>query len=320
MPDLPFGAHPSGSHVCDACVIWQATGGRGANPSAEQTTHLRTLLPRVQAMRAMPTAASTAAAYSDGLFRFTSTVARVTGVHPLRVLPGQRGESCHHEDVLFFLAESETFLRTSTIENTMAALRWWHRDNDAPSPTDHPDVMNAMRALKLAQSGTQLGHAKPKVALPPELIVYLADVAHRLSLDATTANRRIMYSRDALYLTLAYTACLRKSEAVAVRREHLWLDESGTPVLHVPWSKTDQAGVGVDIPLPPDTTSGLRLKELMTRHAALLDEAGVPPDGPLLGHWRDPKRTLGTPTGEERAEQPNARPRRPSRALNDRLK
>ena len=122
MPALPFGAHPSGTHVCDDCVLRQSTVDRGASPSAAQIAHLRTLLPRVQSMRAMPTARTTAATYSDGLFRFTSAVARITGIHPLQVLPDRRGAQCDHQDVLWFIADSVGTLHTSTVENTMSAL------------------------------------------------------------------------------------------------------------------------------------------------------------------------------------------------------
>ena len=106
LPDLPFGAHPSGTHTCDECLMWRSTTARGTRPSATQVAHLRTLLPRVQSMRAMPTSASTAATYSDGLHRFTTAVADITAIHPLQVLPSTRGQSCETEDVLLFIADA----------------------------------------------------------------------------------------------------------------------------------------------------------------------------------------------------------------------
>ena len=118
----------------------------------------------------------------------------------------------------------------ATIRLRKVAIGCWHRLHGYKNPTAHNEKLNEVVAGIENTIGSQQRQVKG------------------LSAKDLIAIRRIAKSsRDRETLALIYVmrdAMLRRSEAAAVRWEHITLEEDGTGRLFVPKSKTDQARVG----------------------------------------------------------------------------
>ena len=225
------------------------------------------------------------------------------------------------EHVLLFLASARGRWKTATVEGTLAAIKWWHKDKGLLSPTDSMDVRKCMHSLARHHAGTTLGRSVPKHALPAAVVAFLATWVGQLADEALAAGDILTAtgrSRDALYIALAFAGCLRKSEAASLRRQDVWFDSPASITVHVTRSKTDQHAVGVSVPISSCTASGVPVGESLRRHMELLDRVGVPPDGPLLGTYKNPSTWLGKKQTPEARTTPSA-PCRDGAALSRRL-
>jgi len=140
--------------------------------------------------------------------------------------------------------------KPATITRKIASLAAVHKIIGEPSVSSAPlvkDTLSGMRRRKgTAQrqaGGLRLGDPIGSAAVKGFSVKALLDAC-----DGDPAGLR-----DAALLSLGYDAGLRVSELMAVRAEHLSLEEDGCGQLQLPRSKTDQEGQGAYAFVSPDT-------------------------------------------------------------------
>jgi integrase len=139
------------------------------------------------------------------------------------------------ETVGAYLAALSTTHTTSTLVQRLAALSRAHRLASQPWPSADPAIRNTLR-------GIQRKHGRPArqaAALATEDVTRLV----------TTCDQTLVGKRDRALLLLGYAGALRRSELVAVTREHVQLSNDGLR-LRIPRAKGDQTGKGVSIGIP----------------------------------------------------------------------
>ncbi len=124
---------------------------------------------------------------------------------------------------------------TSTLVQRLAALSRAHRLANLPWPSAHPAIRNTLRGIQRKYGRP----AKQAAALVTEEITRLV----------ATCDRSLAGQRDRALLLLGYAGALRRSELVAVAREHVQITHDGLRLL-IPRAKGDQTGKGVSIGLP----------------------------------------------------------------------
>jgi integrase len=139
------------------------------------------------------------------------------------------------ETVGAYLATLAPSCASSTLVQRLAALSRAHRLASLPWPSAHPAIRNTLR-------GIQRRHGRPA----QQAAALMTDDLTRLvaTCDATLAGQR-----DRALLLLGYAGALRRSELVAIAREHVTFDKDGLRLL-IPRAKGDQTGKGVSIGLP----------------------------------------------------------------------
>ena len=146
------------------------------------------------------------------------------------------------ETVAAYLAALATTHTSSALVRRLAALSRAHRLAGQDWPRAHPAIRNTLRGIQRTYGRPQ----RQAAALATEELVRLV-----ASWDATPAGRR-----DRALLLLGYAGALRRSELVAVQREHITLTAEGLRLL-IPRAKGDQTGKGASIGIPrggrPDT-------------------------------------------------------------------
>lgn len=102
---------------------------------------------------------------------------------------------------------------------------------------DHPEIKNAMRGIR------------NDLRQPP--IKKEAVKAEHVSSMATDLNdsNRFIDLRDRALLLLGFSGAFRRSELVGIDLEHISFDVEGISI-HIPHSKTDQAGEGQHVEIP----------------------------------------------------------------------
>jgi hypothetical protein len=128
--------------------------------------------------------------------------------------------------------------------------------------------------------------------MTPGLVALVIDKAlemARLAGKAGDVRQQYGHTRDALWFALAFLACLRKSESVGLTEEHL-TEGTEKDALHlfIPFSKNDQEGVGVTLPIKGTTASGISLRATLREHKRSMRACGVERGGPLFGFMDDP--------------------------------
>ena len=139
------------------------------------------------------------------------------------------------ETVGAYLAALSATHTTSTLVQRLAALSRAHRLASQPWPSAHPSIRNTLR-------GIQRNHGRPArqaAALATEELTRLV----------RTCDQTLVGKRDRALLLLGYAGALRRSELVAVMREHVQLTNDGLR-LQIPRAKGDQTGKGVSIGIP----------------------------------------------------------------------
>ena len=134
--------------------------------------------------------------------------------------------------VAAYLASLAATHSTSALVRRLAALSRAHRLAVQVWPSAHPAVRNTLR-------GIGRKHGKPPVqaaALATEEIRPLV----------ATCDLSLVGLRDRALLLIGYAGALRRSELVAIEREHLTLTGEGLRLL-IPRSKGDQTGKGVNL-------------------------------------------------------------------------
>jgi len=137
----------------------------------------------------------------------------------------------------FLATEADAGLAAATLGRRLAAIRVVHEGNQQTSNHDAPAVREVMRGIR----NRQKDRPSPKKApLIDSDLALLVD-----TLDTTT----LAGARDRALLLVGFAAALRRSELVGIDVEHLAFRPEGL-TLTIPFSKTDQAGVGVEIAVP----------------------------------------------------------------------
>ena len=278
--------------TCPRCV-----GGAGREDQPWDLT-------RAAALLAVARAAGTYTTYATALRRFVDMVQRAAvrkgrTVTRERLLPPGPTDATEEEAVLAFLGECTHVYSTASVEGTLAALTRWHRAKSGGTltgPAASFRVKEAMSALRRVHRGTQRGHQRPVVAMPAALVRLLHGAAEAMAADAGrrgALHEAYAHSRDALYYVLAFLACLRKSEAVRVTGADFSAGvRPGTAHLFIAYSKSDQNGVGVVLPIALCTSSGIDLGAALAAHQRRMKAVGADPQGHLFGVQNAPRRRL----------------------------
>ncbi|WP_424140165.1 tyrosine-type recombinase/integrase [Roseomonas chloroacetimidivorans] len=133
------------------------------------------------------------------------------------------------------LASLAGTLGRSGLRRRLAAIAHHHRGAGHPWETRHPAIAATMRGILATHGKT----ARPAAALTS------AEVKRLLAACGTdTAGLR-----DRALLLLGFAGALRRSELVAIDREHLRFTSEGM-TLFIPRSKRDQEGEGATIGIP----------------------------------------------------------------------
>ncbi|XRB18901.1 hypothetical protein RI054_19g87470 [Pseudoscourfieldia marina] len=247
----------------------------------------------IAALLASSSAAGTQRTYSNGVRQFLNTLSTHTGQRD--VLPQSSDDApTPLWALLKFLAiaRDKTTWSRKYIANLLSAVRRWHLDlgfAEASLPTSHTRVKSAMRALGVSLATTSRAVSTPAAAVPASVVALLQAAAVQERDESTDPGARYAASRDALFLALAFLACLRKSEACQLRRSDVRIEPNYISVF-IRKSKTDQDGVGHTLYLPHTSREEILLASVLRRHLAILDALGLTePECPLFGRQRDPR-------------------------------
>jgi len=145
------------------------------------------------------------------------------------------------DTVAAYLASMAKTHASSALVRRLAALSRAHRLAGQAWPRAHPAIRNTLR-------GIQRKHGRPQrqsAALATDELRRLAAAC-----DGTLAGQR-----DRALLLLGYAAALRRSELVAIQREHVTLAAEGLRLL-IPRAKGDPAGKGASLGIPRGTRPG----------------------------------------------------------------
>jgi len=125
-----------------------------------------------------------------------------------------------------------------TIARRLAAISWAHRSRGLADPTKDGAVQLVAAGIRRTIGTAQEGRSP----------LVLADL-RRLVAPLTGS---LIDARDRALLLLGFAMAARRSELVALDREHLVFDTSGLRV-RIVRSKTDQEGVGEELGFPYGT-------------------------------------------------------------------
>ena len=248
---------PASSHATALALV-----GRLA-PASPATAEMLTLLsgPLGQAIETAATfadgrlAASTRRAYERD-WRSFAEWCRGQKVNPT-VLP------VHPVLVAAYLASLVPALGKSGLKARLAAIAHHHHQQGHQWSTRHP-------AISATLQGILNRHGKP---IRPSAALTSTEIRQLLgSCGGDTGDRTSLAGlRDrALFLT-GFAGALRRSELVAIDREHLTFREVGLGI-HIPRSKRDQEGQGAEITLPwmrGDDTCPVKAMERWLKRAGI---------------------------------------------------
>ena len=170
-------------------------------------------------------AAETRRAYATDWRDFTTWCA-ATGLAPLPAAP---------ETVAAYLAAAARRLALATLRRRLAAIARAHRQAGHEFWPGHPAIRGTLRGIARAH------------AAPPRQAAALATAELRQLV--ATCGPDAAGLRDRALLLLGYAAALRRSELVAIEREHLRLEAAGLR-LTLPRSKTDPEAAGAQLGIP----------------------------------------------------------------------
>ena len=122
-------------------------------------------------------------------------------------------------------------LNPRTLSLRLTALRHWHQLQGFPDPTTAPEVRKILR-------GITRRHGVPKQQAKTFRLEHLEAMITHLS-----AQANLKACRDRALLLMGFFGAFRRSELVAIHKEHLQWEPEGM-LITVPRSKTDQSGEG----------------------------------------------------------------------------
>jgi integrase len=160
-----------------------------------------------------------------------------------RARPTARGASA---------GRSDEGLAASTLEQRLAAIKYYHESEGRASPTDHPQVSRVMQGIR---NDTGRQEALPRVEAAP---LVSSDLRQALEVlpgggpappQSETAEhaRWLRGRRDRALLLLGFATALRPRELVSIEKKHVARGAKGKSeglIIHIPRSKADQAGEG----------------------------------------------------------------------------
>src|SRR4051812_29038358 len=170
-------------------------------------------------------APATLAAYRADWTDFTAWC-RLNGLSPLPAAP---------KTVADYLASLAQTHGRSALRRRLLAIGQAHRIKEMEWIPSHPLIRQALRGI-LRQHGRPTRKAAALTTAEIKKLV-------------ATCDAGLTGMRDRAMILIGFAAALRRSELVAIEREHVTFTKDGLR-LHLPRSKTGQTGEGVEIGVP----------------------------------------------------------------------
>ena len=180
------------------------------------------------------------------------------GFHQLTSLPAEPAT------IALYLSARADFLKVSTLQRRLVAIRQAHRLSGHYLDLRHPHVTEVWKGIRKKKGSAQIGK-RPIVVEELRLIVACLDVS------------KLRGVRDKAMLLLGFAAALRRSELVSLDVGDVVYCEEGLKVI-LKRSKTDQEGVGREIGVP----KGLHVQTCPVRALRDWMEASRIIQGPLF--------------------------------------
>ena len=160
-----------------------------------------------------------------------------------RARPTARGASADRSD---------EGLSASTLEQRLAAIKYYHESEGRASPTDHPQVSRVMQGIR---NDTGRQEALPRVEAAP---LVSSDLKQALEVlpgsgaappqsETAACAKWLRGRRDRALLLLGFATALRPRELISVEKKHVARGAKGKSeglIIHIPRSKADQEAKG----------------------------------------------------------------------------
>jgi site-specific recombinase XerD len=177
-------------------------------------------------------AKSTQAAYSSD-FRIFDAWCRERG---LTALPAMPATVC-----AFLAAQAGLGKRASTLSRRLAAIGYFHRLANEPSPVGDETIKATLSGIRRS-----IG------AAPVRKKAATSDIV--LSMVGTAGADSLRQLRDRAILLIGFASAMRRSELVALNVADLEWTAEGV-LIHIRRSKTDQEGMGASVAVPRGATA-----------------------------------------------------------------
>ncbi len=143
-------------------------------------------------------------------------------------------------------------LAASTLEQRLAAIKYYHESDGLASPTDHPQVSRVMQGVR---NDSRRQEALPRTEAAPLVSSDLKQALEVLpgSGSAPPRSETAEYARwlrgrrDRALLLLGFATALRPRELTQVEKQHVTREVKGPNeglIVHIPRSKADQIAEG----------------------------------------------------------------------------
>ena len=264
------------------------------------TPELRAMVAQAAAISQFRLAESTHRTYWQHLHSFIfyarRAAASVGTTLPLRDVCPPGREPIPLYAYMLFLENARDDLSNSYMAQTLSGVAAWIADKsggEAPNHSVHPIVTGVLAGAQRLNRGTKRAKVEPRTACPTHVLVALRRAAIGL---ATAAQLRAAafaarghhraakyayleaygYARDASFMVLAFTAALRKSEAVALEWEDI-RNAEGVPGfwdIGIRKSKVDQRWTGQWVMVNKDGGE-LQVEQTLGHMRELAHAAGI---------------------------------------------
>ncbi len=152
---------------------------------------------------------------------------------------------------------SDEGLAASTLEQRLAAIKYYHESDGLASPTDHPQVSRVMQGIRNdeeRQEALPRTEAAPLVSSDLKQALEVLPGSGSAPPRSETAKRArwLRGLRDRALLLLGFATALRPRELTQVEKQHVAREASGPKggpaseglIVHIPRSKADQIAEG----------------------------------------------------------------------------
>jgi site-specific recombinase XerD len=177
-------------------------------------------------------AKSTQAAYSSD-FRIFDAWCRERG---LTALPATPATVC-----AFLAAQAGLGKRASTLGRRLAAIGYFHRLANEPSPVGDETIKATLAGIRRSIGAAPIR----KKAATSDIV---------LSMVGTAGHESLRQLRDRAILLIGFASAMRRSELVALNVTDLEWTAEGV-MIHIRRSKTDQEGMGASVAVPRGATA-----------------------------------------------------------------